>query len=889
MKFKWLPWGSRLAMAFAVAGCTMTQPVVSPIQGAGSDAKPTTATHYGSGRHLGLGYAYLDDGKYRPALLEFDLALADAEAQSDPSTDTPMLSACASATATDANTLGDPSLKAEIHSASGYALYLLHRLTPEQADNANQNLMDFARPRLTCALELAKQAKNLELEGRIRAYLGLVYARLSQDLALESAYADKDGRRNDQVKNLDLAREYRQQALAEFQKSQSIASANGNLALGYAAQLHLARLENDPSKRLSMIKQVNSNLAGVKDEGSRVNLMLNIMDQLDTMRKEGQLPGRLEEISRFELDMAGNAIALAGKAGMLRALSQSEGFLAGCYERGRKLEDAIRQTELAISHSVEAKASDLTMVWQSNLGRLLALNGQEEDAMMAYRRAMFYVDEIRNDIPMVYADGKSAYSETLEPIYRGMADLLLRTASRKPKQEDRQALLLEAIYSLEKLKESELEDYFNLRCSLGTSADDTDAPQQSHLNQLSPLSALGRMGNLGRTLQKASGQTAIIYPIIFKDRLELLLVYDQGNGKGAQIVEKTLKEVNEKEITKVAENLNESLNRDEGKADGWKPSSQKLYQWLIAPLQSELQSANINRLIYIPDGKLRLAPISAFYDGKSFIAEHYAVVVNNGLQFVSVQREQGALGKTLLAGLSKPDGSSIDQLPSDFQDAAVEWALVNSPNRGVGKKTSAKAKPQRGTSEYRQKMVEGMSLPSVNDEIHSLEGRLNSKTLMNENFTHGNLENDLQTGDYEFVHIASHGHFAHTAKESFIMTHDKTLHVDEVEKVIHVKPGKGGQIDLVTFSACETATGDDRAPLGFTGIAIKAKARNALGALWSVNDNATYQFMQKFYTALKTNGGDKANALQQAQKGMIQEPGLANPFLWAAFILVGSW
>ena len=122
MKFKWLPWGSRLAMAFAVAGCTMTQPVVSPIQGAGSDAKPTTATHYGSGRHLGLGYAYLDDGKYRPALLEFDLALADAEAQSDPSTDTPMLSACASATATDANTLGDPSLKAEIHSASGYAL-----------------------------------------------------------------------------------------------------------------------------------------------------------------------------------------------------------------------------------------------------------------------------------------------------------------------------------------------------------------------------------------------------------------------------------------------------------------------------------------------------------------------------------------------------------------------------------------------------------------------------------------------------------------------------------------------------------------------------------------------------------------------------------------------
>ena len=401
MKFKWLPWASRLAMAFAVASCTMTQPVVSPIQGTGIDAKPTTDTHYNRGQHLGLGYAYLDDGKYRPALLEFDLALADAQAQGDPSTGNPMLSACATANATDASTLGNPSLKAEIHSASGYALYLLHRLTPEQADNANQDLMDFAKPRLTCALELAKQSKNLELEGRIRAYLGLVYARLSQDHALEAAYADKDGRQNDQAKNLDLAREYRQQALAEFQKSQAIASANGNLALSYAAQLHMARLENDPSKRLSMIKQVNTNLVGVKDENSRVNLMLNIMDQLDAMRKEGQLPGRPGDVSRFEFDMAGNAIAYAGKAGMLRALSQSEGFLAGWYERECKLEDAIQQTELAIGHSVEAKASDLTMVWQSNLGRLLALNGQEDDAMKAYRRAMFYVDEIRNYIPMV--------------------------------------------------------------------------------------------------------------------------------------------------------------------------------------------------------------------------------------------------------------------------------------------------------------------------------------------------------------------------------------------------------------------------------------------------------------------------------------------------------
>ena len=53
--------------------------------------------------------------------------------------------------------------------------------------------------------------------------------------------------------------------------------------------------------------------------------------------------------------------------------------------------------------------------------------------MMAYRRAMFYVDKIHNDIPLIDSEGKSSYTETLEPIYRGLADLLLRAASRKPR------------------------------------------------------------------------------------------------------------------------------------------------------------------------------------------------------------------------------------------------------------------------------------------------------------------------------------------------------------------------------------------------------------------------------------------------------------------------
>ncbi len=39
------------------------------------------------------------------------------------------------------------------------------------------------------------------------------------------------------------------------------------------------------------------------------------------------------------------------------------------------------------------------------------------------------------------------------------------------------------------------------------------------------------------------------------------------------------------------------------------------------------------------------------------------------------------------------------------------------------------------------------------------------------------------------------------------------------------------------LSACETATGDDRAALGLAGVALKAGARSALATLWYINDD----------------------------------------------------
>ena len=100
---------------------------------------------------------------------------------------------------------------------------------------------------------------------------------------------------------------------------------------------------------------------------------------------------------------------------------------------------------------------------------------------------------------------------------------------------------------------------------------------------------------------------------------------------------------------------------------------------------------------------------------------------------------------------------------------------------------------------------------------------------------------------------------------------------------------EGAPLDLLVLSACETAVGNDRAGLGFTGSAIRAGARSALGSLWPIADVAARQLMVDFYRGLKTDDLTKAEALQEAQSHLRSNERFAHPYYWAPFTLVNDW
>ena len=83
------------------------------------------------------------------------------------------------------------------------------------------------------------------------------------------------------------------------------------------------------------------------------------------------------------------------------------------------------------------------------------------------------------------------------------------------------------------------------------------------------------------------------------------------------------------------------------------------------------------------------------------------------------------------------------------------------------------------------------------------------------------------------------------------------------------KKRKGVPLDLVVFSACRTALGDADAELGFSGLALQAGARSAVGTLWYVDDVVTSAYFVQMYRFL-AQGIPKAEAMQMTRQAFIR-------------------
>lgn len=427
-----------------------------------------------------------------------------------------------------------------------------------------------------------------------------------------------------------------------------------------------------------------------------------------------------------------------------------------------------------------------------------------------YTQAFNTLNELRSDLVVLNPEIQFSFRESVEPVYRQLVDLLLQ--SPQPSK----ANLIQARNVIEALQLAELDNFFQDACA---------TPEKVDIDNLDT-------------------SAAVIYPIILENRLEIILKLPGTNN----LRHYAYRDISETQVDKAVQKLRRSLTRRSTSLNRVKQESQQIYDWLIKPLASDLDS-QIKTLVFVLDGSLRNLPMAALYDGQHYLIENYAVAVTPGLQLLEPQSLLPEKLNVLLAGATNAPSFQVEGL-SSIDNVEVELAQV---------------------------------AQQIN----------NNQQLTEQNFLQQNLQSLLDLVPFNIVHIATHGTFSSNPEQTYLLDWQKRIRVKDLDNLLRVRGKQSATpIELLILSACETAAGDKRAALGLAGIAIRAGTRSTLATLWQVNDASTAEFMVEFYQQLKKPQITKAQALRQAQLAFLTkyaDTDYNRPYHWSAFILVGNW
>jgi CHAT domain-containing protein len=332
---------------------------------------------------------------------------------------------------------------------------------------------------------------------------------------------------------------------------------------------------------------------------------------------------------------------------------------------------------------------------------------------------------------------------------------------------------------------------------------------------------------------------AIIYSVILSDRTQMILRLPDG-----QLTSYTVA-LDRKQVQQDIDQLRRLLEKRS--TNEYLVPAQKTYDALIRPLETDLAAAKVKTLIFIQDDVLRQVPMAALHDGQQFLIQKYAIATTPSLSLtthtIATQHYSGAL----IMGLT------VERPPFE-------------------------------------------PLTNVRAEVAGVQKILGGTELLDREFTLANLHKQLQNKNYPVVHIATHGKFGVDSASTFLLTFDSRITLEQVDEVLRQAHRSRTQlrrsqqpVELLTLSACQTASGDNRAALGIAGVAVRAGVRSAIASLWNINDEATVPLIEAFYSQLQQANVTKAEALQKAQLTMIADLEYSHPAVWSPFILIGNW
>ncbi len=313
-------------------------------------------------------------------------------------------------------------------------------------------------------------------------------------------------------------------------------------------------------------------------------------------------------------------------------------------------------------------------------------------------------------------------------------------------------------------------------------------------------------------------------------------------------------------------------------AEQFKQDLRDLYKSVVAPLEPALEGAT--KLYMAPDGKLALAPIGAFIDGKGhYLLESRTTTYEDSWRDLSISGPWG------------PDANQANSLVV----ANPDFDLALTPAQGQLQQRKATFAPLPGTQMEGTIVLKAIGAPQ--DRL--LTGNMARQTLV-QSINHPEIEHfathsffDLPwtptTSPYHVFEFPAPYDTEYPLLQAGIALSGANRvqngPEDGLLTGLEVSSLRLEGTQLAVLSSCDSGQGTVLAGQGILGLRAAlsmAGAESTVMTLWPICDVAGAKFMQFFYSHLSQT---PAEALRLAQQDMIASGSFADPHYWSGYLV----
>ncbi|HEK85253.1 MAG TPA: CHAT domain-containing protein [Candidatus Aminicenantes bacterium] len=734
---------------------------------------------------------------------------------------------------------------------------------------------------------------NLAIENFNNAVLLSARTDLPSDVRFDAYY--NAGVVNINIGNYDKAIEYFKEALGliERDKSNPYYSATlSNLATSYKKIGIDKGNKDDLDKAFDYFNQALSAAEATGNQQFQVAIFNNI----------GSLKAHLDE-NLDSLYYLNKARALAEQLKLNSYLASIYTNIGIIYARLGDYQNSSLYYDKAINLALSENEN--RTLWESYLekGNLLRKQGKISESRFYYLNSINIIESLRSKLSM--EEDKASFLGTDKRLdaYHNLIDLLIATNNNHLSQ----ASLNEAFGFIERAKaRSFLDSIESSKISEQAPADIKLINQEKEImSDMSKLytklirpelseeernNILKEVKNLEDKLDNVRRQIRSQNPNYAKLTYPEIITYDQANrefvdsktavftfivGKDSAyafaLTKKGLKVYSipaQSELRKKVINHRKAIS-DTDNHDF--QSGQELYKLLLEPGMIE----GIKNLIIIPDDILNLLPFETLlvtHQPVDWLIRHYTVYYAPSLSSLRElarhqNRKNRSKPKQNLFAVGDPYYGELEEKYPELSTKAIFQDLY----------TLADLKFYR--------------LKYSHEEIKRISNLIPKATILEREKATEDLVKSANLSDYKIIHFAAHGLIddQKPARSAIVLTLDNDPAEDgflQMREILNLKLNA----DLVVLSACQTGLGQFIRGEGIKGLSrafFFAGASSVLMSLWTINDQVSSQFMERFYFHLKS-GKTTAEALRKVKLEMIDSGVVSHPYYWATFILSGD-